>query len=224
MCSFVEMLAGQEKPLFRNDSLFICSPEAKKALTLLVDLVHTYHLTPPQVTQFKEMNSYDYFVRHQGIFLRGWPNFLRDYQSARGSLPVTGRIVKAPLPHFSGHPPVSILGGWNLMISKYSTQKKEALLFVKFLLSEEAQKVMYEEGGYLPVNNLLYDDQHYTQEHPDLAFYQQLMKTGVQRPVAEDYTKMSDIISEYLRQAINKNVTPEQALARASEKIRAEER
>lgn len=222
LCSFCEMLANQCNPLYRGDSLQLESPEAVKAVTFLVDLVRAHRLSPPAVTQFKEMNSYRYYVQKNGVFLRGWPNFIRDYQAVFGELPIATQVAKAPLPHFRGYPPASILGGWNLIISKYSVQKKEALTFIKFLMSEQAQKIMYEEGGYLPVNNTLYLDTAYTRRHPDLLFYKALMTTGVNRPALIEYTKMSDIISECIKSAIAGETTPARALARASRLIRSE--
>ncbi len=222
LCSFCEMLENQQRPLYANDSIQLETPEAVRAVTLLVDLVHAYRLSPASVTQFKELNSYRHYVEENGVFLRGWPNFIRDYQAVFGGMTIARQLAKAPLPHFDGFPPASILGGWNLIISKYSVQKKEALVFIKFLLSEEAQKIMYEEGGYLPVTNSLYSDTAYVRMHPDLLFYKQLMTTGVNRPRLIEYTKMSDIISECIKSAINREVTPRQALAAASRRIRAE--
>jgi multiple sugar transport system substrate-binding protein len=222
LCSFCEMLANQCNPLYAHDSLQIESPQAVKAVSLLVDLVHAHRLSPSVVTQFKEMNSYRYYAENNGVFLRGWPNFIRDYQSVFGELRIASRLAKAPLPHFTGYAPASILGGWNLIISKYSVQKKEALTFIKFLMSEEAQTIMYEEGGYLPVNNALYLDTAYTRRHPDLLFYKALMTTGVNRPSLIEYTKISDIISECIKSAIAGETTPVKALARASRMIRTE--
>lgn len=222
LCSFTEMIACLHRPLYSNNSLQITSPQALQATTLLVDLVHKHKLSPPLVTQFKEMDSYQYYVDKNGVFLRGWPNFIRDYQSVVGELPIAQKLGKAPLPHFSGYPPTSILGGWNLMISKYSTQKKEAFTFVTFLLSEEAQKIMYEEGGYLPVSSTIYQDAEFLRRHPDLTFYKTLMSTGVHRPSLVDYTKISDIISQCIKSAIDKEMSPRQALERASHLIHAE--
>jgi multiple sugar transport system substrate-binding protein len=222
LCSFCEMMANQHNPLYAHNSLQLESPEAVNAVALLARLVHEEHLSPAGVTQFKEINSYRYFVEHNGVFLRGWPTFVRDYQAVYGDMGIAPRLAKAPLPHFKGYPPASILGGWNLIISKYSVQKKEALTFIRFLMSEEAQKIMYEEGGYLPVNNALYQDTAYTRRHPDLLFYRSLMATGVNRPSLIEYTKMSDIISECIKSAIAGEAAPAQALAKASRMIRSE--
>ncbi len=219
MCSYIELLADQNKTLFENNNLQLTSPESEHALNLLVDLVNKYKLSPYKVTEFKESNSYHYFILNNGLFVRAWPNFIRDYSANYGKDSRLNYLVKVPLPHFEGHQPVAITGGWNLMISKYSIRKPEALEFVKFLMSEEAQKIMYEEGGYLPTNNLIYEDTTYTSKHPDLKFFKDYLKSGVHRPYLVEYTRISDIITHYIQLAIKKEIGVKEALQRAQNMI-----
>jgi multiple sugar transport system substrate-binding protein len=97
-------------------------------------------------------------------------------------------LRRAPLPHLKGTNPGSVFGGWNLMVSKFSSRIPEAVKFAQFLVSEEAQKIMFENGGYLPVNRKIYTDSSYTNLHPELLFYFQLLQNGVHRPFLEQYT------------------------------------
>ena len=222
MCSYIELLVEQSKSLFVNNTAQLTSPESVRALTLLVDLVNKYKLSPPKVTEFKENSSYRYFMLHNGLFVRAWPNFPRDYTSVYGKVPKIKNLVKVPLPHFDGYKPVAITGGWNLMISKYSRRKPEALEFVKFLMSEEAQKIMYEEGGYLPTNNLIYSDTAYLALHPNLRFFKDYMNYGAHRPYMVEYTRISDIITHYVQQAIKNEITVKEALQKATDMINNE--
>jgi multiple sugar transport system substrate-binding protein len=125
----------------------------------------------------------------------------------------------APMPHFMGSKPGSVYGGWNLMISKFSERIPEVIKFTKFLLSEESQKIMYEEGGYLPTTKTLYEDEDFIKNHPELEFFKELYKTGVHRPFLESYTNVSDILSFYLNKAIKKELSVEEALKEATKKI-----
>jgi multiple sugar transport system substrate-binding protein len=222
MCSYMELLAEQNKSLFFNHTAQLTSPESVRALTLLIDLVNKYKLSPPQVTEFKENSSYRYFILHNGLFVRAWPNFPRDYISTYGNEPKIKNLVKVPLPHFEGYEPAAITGGWNLMISKYSKRKPETLAFVKYLMSEEAQKIMYEEGGYLPTNNLIYADSLYLSHHPNLKFFKKYMNLGVHRPYMVEYTRISDIITHYIQLAIKKEIGAKEALQKATEMINNE--
>jgi len=219
MCSFMELLEEQHKSLYENDKLQLTSPEAVKALTLLVNLVNKYKISPSKVTGFKEDNSYRYFILNNGLFVRTWANFPRDYISSYGKEPKMKYLVKVPLPHLDGFQQASLTGGWNLMISKYSKRKPEAVQFIKFLMSEEAQKIMYEEGGYLPTNNKIYSDSTYLSKHPDLEFFRNYMKFSIHRPYLVDYTRISDIVTHYIRLAIKNEISVKEALQEATKTI-----
>ena len=220
MCSFTEMMAGLNDPLYSKNAFQLQSGGAEKAVSLMVNLVHKYGISPEIVTQLRENSSFTYCISHDGVFLRGWPNFERGLQDSTGKGSWGERWSMAPLPHFAGFPPVSILGGWDLMISKYSLHKQEALTFVKFLLSKKVQEIMYEEGGYLPTNTEVYEDKEFMSKNPDLRFYLGLLETGVHRPSLVDYTRISDIISYYIKLAIGQKMTPRAALAAAAATIR----
>ena len=219
VCSYLELMAQQNKSLFENDTLQLDSPESKRAVNLLVDLVHKFKLSPDKVAEFNENSSYKYFMAKNGIFIRAWPNFPRDYQATNGKDYRMKFLEKVPLPHFVGYKPAAITGGWNLMISKYSKRKPEALEFVKFLMSGEAQKIMYEYGGYLPTNNQIYEDSLYLVKYPDLQYYKKYFRIGVHRPYMVQYTKLSDIISHFINLAIKKDLTVDDALRQASRLI-----
>jgi ABC-type glycerol-3-phosphate transport system substrate-binding protein len=128
-------------------------------------------------------------------------------------------LKMAPMPHFMDTTPGSVYGGWNLMISKFSERIPEVIKFTKFLLSEESQKIMYEEGGYLPTIKTLYEDRVFIQKHPELDFFKTLYQNGVHRPFLESYTNVSDVLSFYLNKAIKQELSVEQALKEATRKI-----
>ena len=109
------------------------------------------------------------------------------------------------------------------MISKFSTKIPEVIKFAQFLISEEVQKIMFEEGGYLPVNIKIYNDSAYVHAHPELNFYYKLMKRGIHRPFLKRYTNVSDILSYYINLAIRKEITVDEALSIATEKIKSDE-
>jgi multiple sugar transport system substrate-binding protein len=91
--------------------------------------------------------------------------------------------------------------------------------FINFLLSKESQKIMYEERGYLPINNNLYADSIYVQKHPELKFVKQILNTGIHRPFLKNYTSVSDILSYYIKKAIKNEISVDDALKEATIKI-----
>lgn len=220
LCQFVELMANQNNPIIGKDQKpEINTVEGKKALKLLVDLVNKYGLSPKIVTYLKENESFRYFAKNDALFLRSWSSMYDD-ENEYLDKSVRANMKIVPLPHFSGTKPSSVYGGWNLMISKFSQQIPEVIKFAKFLLSEESQKIMYENGEYLPVNKKIYEDTTYLNQHPELKFYKELYKTGVYRPFLEDYTNVSDVLSYYVNSAIKENISVNDALKEAESKIK----
>jgi len=215
VCSFAELILSQNTSSFNKDTMQINTPESKRALKLLVDLVNRYHLTPESVLNFDEYQSYVYSLKNDGIFFRGWSGFMQNHAGIIEEAGKTGLFGVAALPHFEGSNPVSVFGGWNLMISKHSKHVDEAVTFLKFALRKENQEMMYSVGGYLPVNLNVYADLEFMEQHEYLKYYYSLLKNGVHRPYTSEYTKKSDIISFYIHQAIKKELKPDEALAKA---------
>jgi len=219
ICSFMEMLAGQGGSIVSGDSVKLNTPEALKAAQLLTDLVNKYHISPMEVSNLKENPSYRYFMDNNYMFLRGWPGFIRELKDDAKNRNIYNNLKTVPTPHFAGHKPVSVYGGWNLMISKFSSRIPESVIFINYLLSPEAQQILYEEGGYLPINTKLYSNKAFLKSHKELGFYRQMLDKGIHRPFLEHYTNIYDILSYYLNLAIQNKMPVEEALNKATDNI-----
>jgi multiple sugar transport system substrate-binding protein len=215
MCMFVELMGSQGKSLIEEKELQLSSPEARLSLKLMVDLVNKYSIAPKEVINYRENESYQEFLTNDGVLLRGWPALLVDHYKYASENDLVDKIKMAPTPHFENGQPVSVFGGWNLMISKFSPHIDESVIFIKYLLSEEAQNILNKEGGYLPTNKLIYQNE----PNDELLRYQKLMASGIHRPFLENYTKISDIIALYLNKAINQEMSVDEALNSAENKI-----
>ena len=203
----------------RHDSMRLETPEAVKALQFLVNMVRKYRISPEKVVDLKEDDSYQFFLENNGVLLRAWPGFARD-ESLQRKFPKTFfDCVVVPLPHLTGATPAYVFGGWNLMISKFSTKITADAEFVRFLLGKESQEMMYEYGGVLPTNDSVYSDSSFVEKHPELKFYEGLFKYGVYRPFSKEYTRQSDILSYYLNLAIMGKMSPKDALRSAAKNI-----
>lgn len=216
MCMFWEMVKGLGSDIFMDGRLNLHSPKVKRSLQMMVDLVNKYKLTPGSVTNGRENECIADFLQNRGIFLRSWPGLLTDHGDLIKDPQIRDQIVKAPTPHFSDGKPVSVFGGWNLMVSKFSKNIPESIEFVKFLCSEESQRILHEKGGYLPIYESLYDE-----GNKDLLFYYKLIKQGIHRPIHEHYTNISDVLSYYFNLAIKGEISVNTALDLAEEKIKA---
>ena len=219
ICSFVEGIASQNQTLLAGNSIQIDTPEARKTLQMLVDLIHKYQATPAIVSKYDEFQCYLHALKEDGLFLRGWPGFLRHYRNEMVDTSKFKFLKMAPLPHFRNGRPAYVFGGWNLMVPRHSTKKDEAIEFIKFTQRPESQKMMFQEGGYLPIIYSLYSDSSFLRQEPDLKFYSRLLEFGIHRPYLVDYTKISDIITNYLNMAIKNELSVAEALHQASSLI-----
>jgi multiple sugar transport system substrate-binding protein len=216
---YTEILANMKGKLMQGDSLILKTPQAEKALQFLADLVNKYKISPQNVLRFKEDDSYNYYLQNNGVFLRGWTGLFKNNKIGSNYLSMNDSIGEVPTPHLKGSKPISVFGGWDLMVSKFSTKIPQSICFVQFLMSQEAQKILFEEGGYIPINNSIYKDSLYIAKNPELLFYVSLLKNGIYRPFSEQYTNVSDVLSYYVNLAIKGSLSPHDALQKADDKL-----
>jgi multiple sugar transport system substrate-binding protein len=219
--SFMDLILSQDRNYFKNNNFNFNTPIAKKALKLLYDFINVYHISPESVVNFDEASSYKYFIEKNGVFLWGWPSYEKDDRNLYKSTPKDKLLVKAALPHFNNLPPTTILGGWNIMVSKYSKKKNQISEFLKFITGKKAQEMLYVDGAYLPILNAFYNGSVYLKKYPDLIFKKKLLDTGVHRPFFEDYTRISDIISFYINKALKKEISLDDALRKITTMIKS---
>jgi len=219
MCNFIELIGSQGLTLYQNQKIQLSTPEAEKALQLLVDLVFKYKLTPENIVEFEENKSYDYFIKNDALFLRGWPNLGWHFNPDSLEKEKIQYLRKTYIPCFDPKKSVTVFGGWNLMVSKFSKNKEGSVEFIKYCLTEEAQRIMYEEGNFLPTLKKLYQNKVYVNKNPELKFYREYFKSGIHRPFLKNYTKVSGIITNYLNQAISNKISVKEALSKAELEI-----
>ena len=222
ICVFMEQLLSLRKNYFEVEGFNFNTPEAEKALQLLVDLVNKYKTTPEVVTEFTEIPSYEYYIKNDGLFIRGWQTYDKDFKESPFNPDKEKHLRKIPVPHFKSGTPASIFGGWNLMVSKFSNKKEAAIDFVKFLLKDESQEIFYKESGYYPIINSFYEKPEYLKKYPEIASFKNFMKAGVHRPSHEDYTKYSKIMSFYFKLAIQNKISVKKALAECTNAIQTD--
>lgn len=218
VCIFDEQLLSLQPDYFKQNGFNFETPQAERTLQLFVDLINKYKMSPRQVTQFTEVTSYDYFMKNNGIFLWGWNSFDKDFKKT-SYYKYQNDLRKAPVPHFTGSRPASILGGWDVMVSKFSEHKKESVNFVKFLLNNESQKVFYQQSAYYPVLKEFYIDTSSARKNKNDFNYKKYLMTGLQRPSNEEYTKYSKIMSYYFNSALRQKISVKEALKKCTKAI-----
>ena len=221
MCILMELVASQNGSIIKNNTLFIRgNKELKKAIQLLADMVNKDGISPADVLSFKENESFRYFISKNGVFVRAWPTFSgNDENVFPGYNALKSKLVYLPNPYFEGGRQVSVFGGWNLMISKNSRKAAESATFLRYVVSPEAQKIFYENGLYLPVVSSIYSDSVYIKQYPELNFFYNYIQRGVHRPFLKEYTRISDILVHYVKEAMSKKINVDQAIEETARKL-----
>ncbi len=219
ICAFDEQLLSLKQNYFEQNGFNFETPEAEKTLQLFHDLINKYKMSPSQITQFTEVPSYEYFIKNNGLFLWGWNSYDKDFKDTPYDLSKQNDLRKAPVPHFEGGKSTSILGGWDLMVSKFSDNKKEAVDFVKFLLKKQSQEIFYKKSAYYPVLKEFYRDSTFESNNSNVYDYKKYLMSGLHRPANEEYTKYSKIMSYYFNRALSYKLSVKDALEKCTKAI-----
>ena len=224
MCFFYEIMSEKTiREAFSSDKVNLELPMVKRSLNLLYNFTNTWKFTPMEVTEFDELESLNYALEKDALFIRGWPGYRIHHKNNVTEPEKLSQIVEMPIPHFSDVKKYGVFGGWNLMLSKFSTKKEEAIEFIKFVQREENQILLLEEAGHLPVIESLYQDSSLLDRHPEVSYYKKLLDKGRHRPVRLDYTQISDVMSYYFKLMLKNQITIDEAVTLAMQKINSKQ-
>jgi multiple sugar transport system substrate-binding protein len=219
ICNFIEVLGNNTKNIYSNKKFNIYNYYAIESTQRLVDLIYKYKITPKEVYNFDEDKSFEYALDNDIPFFRGWPTTVKYSNLVSRTTSKLNLLDEAPLPRNINNNSRSTIGGWNFVLSRYSSVKKEAITFIKFVLSQEIQELNYRSGSYLPILKSFYIDDNLLKYYPQLKEFKNILDNGLHRPSDYNYTKISDILSFYLNKALKKELTVEQALKAAQQQI-----
>ncbi len=162
---------------------------------------------PTDILNYREGETANSFVKGQSVFARNWP-----YQwgviKSEGTITVD-QVDIAPLPGGS------TVGGWLLGINKNSANKEGAWDFMKFLATEQGQKIMSMQGGYLPGFNSLLEDADVLAGNEMLKMegFKNALSSTIARPVSAEYAKTSDAIQQNAHKFLSGSQTVEDTVA-----------
>ena len=178
-----------------DGTISINNPKAAAALDMAKGWVNT--ISPPGVLAYQEEESRGVWQTGNAVFMRNWPYA---YSLGNGAdSAVKGKFDVVPLPAGSGEGARSAatLGGWNLAVSKYSKNQKEAIDLVKFLASKEMQKKQAIEASNLPTIVSLYDDADIAKAVPIIPRWKEVFLNAVPRPSAPTKVKYNEVSSDF---------------------------
>lgn len=216
---FLEVAYGAGGKVLSDDGTKseITSPQNVAALKLMADGI-TSGAVPRAVLTFQEGESQQAFDSGDPGFMRNWP-YAYSLETASKTKAVKKNFAVAPLPTWEGGQAAGVLGGSNLVISKFSKNPSASLKLVDLLTTPDAMRLRATKYSLAPVLTASYDDPDIKKALP----FSDALKTAVTqakaRPVSPAYTQISTAISGNVSKALSGRMTPEAALQAADKAI-----
>jgi trehalose/maltose transport system substrate-binding protein len=118
-----------------------------------------------------------------------------------------------------------VLGGWQLAVSAYSRQSKEALEFLTFMTSYDTQLTVAKQG-FLPALPTLYRNKELQTYHPafseTFAKLPELFRNAVARPstvTGRHYPQVSAVIQKVLQESIEREQSAQETIALLTDEL-----
>jgi trehalose/maltose transport system substrate-binding protein len=175
-------------------------------------------ISPLDVSNMEEDESRLFFQKGNAAFLRNWPSV---YAILKEDEVMADKFGFVPLPAGPGGR-AATLGGWNLMVSAYSDNPKEAAALVEFLTSEAEQKRRVILGAYMPTVKSLYEDPDVQSAIPFMREFEEIRQDQVVRPSAQTGSEYDEVSKTYFNAVFDilHGADVEERLALAEEKLR----
>ncbi len=151
-------------------------------------------ISSPDTVNYDEEETRLIWQRGDVAFMRNWSYV---YSLTKKSGPIGKSFSVSALPA-GPEGRAATLGGWQLMVSRYSRHPAEAVALVEFLTSPEEQKIRAIEGSYLPTIGSLYADPEVLKINPYFEGFEAVYRNLVARPstlVGARYNQVSSIYS-----------------------------
>lgn len=180
-------------------------------------------ISPEGVTTYTETETFNVWTAGNAAFARNWPYM---YAASQDSEATAGKVGVSPLPKGDGAEDTSAatLGGWQLMVSKYSKNQDAAIEFVKYLTSTELQTSFAIERSHLPTIPAVYDDPAVAEASEFIPRLKPVFEAAVGRPSAQTgdlYPELSTIFYQQVNQALSGAVSAADAAKQMEDDMNA---
>lgn len=112
---------------------------------------------------------------------------------------------------------IDVVGGEDINLFKQSKHPEEAMEFIRFMVSEEAQLKMAEVGVMPVLSSLAEADA--IKNHPTFPIFMQQLKTSKARPSLPQWNEIDAIIGDAGQRILREEMTSQQSLDQAAAEI-----
>jgi trehalose/maltose transport system substrate-binding protein len=189
----------------KDAKVTVNNPQVVDALKRAQGWVGT--ISPKGVTTYLEEDARGVWQAGNSAFMRNWPYAYSLGQAADSKIKDKFDITLVPKGDGADATNADCLGGWQLMVSKYSKNTDAAAEFAKFMCSPEVQKSFAIEQSRLPTIPDLYDDKDVLAANPYYARLKPVFLGGaVARPSTVTKDLYNDVSTAYFT-AVNQILT-----------------
>jgi trehalose/maltose transport system substrate-binding protein len=187
----------------RDGKITINNPNAIHALDVAKSWVGT--IAPRGVTVYQEEQARNLFQGGNAAFMRNWP-YAYNLGNAPQS-PIAGKLAVTVLPKGGAdgrH--AATLGGWQLLVSKYSKNPGPAAGLAGYLCSSDVQKKQAIDLSNLPTRPALYKDKEILAKLPWFAEMLEVFNNAVARPstvLKANYNEVSTAFFQHVNNVLN---------------------
>lgn len=175
-------------------------------------------ISPKDVTTYKEEEARGVWQAGNAAFMRNWPYAYSAGQTADSK--IKGLFDVSVLPS-GGARNAATLGGWQLGVTQYSKNVKEAAEFVRFMAGKDIQKRNAVEASLLPTIQDLYKDPDVLKASPFFGNLFNVFTSATARPSTVTAELYNEVSVSYAKN-VNAVLTGQQTGKDAVAKIEAE--
>jgi len=197
------------------------NPQAIAAFEAAAGWVNT--ISPQDVTTFREPETINVWSAGNAAFMRNWPYAFAASQDAPA---VAGKVGVSPLPSGTGEGArnAATLGGWQLMVSRFSQNPEPAIEFVRFMCSPEVQTQFAIQSSALPTIPVVYENEELAAVNEFIPRLLPVFESAVARPSsasADLYPEISAVYYNELNQVLTGQQSATDAVAAMEEEMNA---
>jgi multiple sugar transport system substrate-binding protein len=212
VCNGLEYIWTHGGEVLDGEKVIVDSPESVAGLTTEQSMISS-GVTPQAVASYTIGEADAAFLNGDAVFCRNWPYMYGLAGNTEMSKIKRAQVGVSPLPVGEGYSQsTGCLGGWNMLIGASSQMQEEAWEFVRFMTSEESQKIQTLSGSNLPTVNALYEDREVREEQPIVALSKDALQNARPRPVSPYYSEMSRTMAQQFNSVLTGATPPGEAV------------
>jgi trehalose/maltose transport system substrate-binding protein len=173
-------------------------------------------ISPPGVVSYQEEDARGVWQAGNAAFMRNWPYAYALGNADDSVIKDLFGVVQLPMGEGEGARHADTLGGWQMAVSKYSTNVDAAAQVAVCLAGQESQKIRATVGSVLPTIGALYEDADVLAANPFFGELVDVFAGGaVARPstvTSEDYNQVSTIYFTEVNRVLTGEQTGQQAV------------